>query len=198
MVSTRTLPASVALPPMRLQYSKQDTMREVEQWATSLGLRPLTDAPDTFGRAGGNTQLAGGGAATLVPSVFISYAHDDKPKWLTLVKGTLGGFKQCRIWTDEQIGASNEFDPVIKGTLESSPIAILLVSQRFAASLYIQSIESKGALEGHRQGKKKILWLNVDITEEMGVELPKALTDIEAVWDRKVPLERRRQCNSTR
>ena len=71
--------------------------------------------------------------ATVVPSVFISYAHADKPKWLTLVKDTLGGFnKQCRLWTDEQIGASNEFDQVIQGTLDSSPIAILLVSQRFA------------------------------------------------------------------
>ena len=189
MVSTARY-HSVALPAIWPQYSKQDTMREVEQWATNLGLRPLADAPDTFGAAGGNTQLAGGGAATVVPSVFISYAHADKPKWLTLVKDTLGGFK-CRLWTDEQIGASNEFDQVIRGTLESSPIAILLVSQRFAASDYIQSVELKEALAGHQQGKKKILWLNVDITKEMGVELPEALTNIEAVTDwKKFPLER--------
>jgi TIR domain len=190
MVSTARY-HSVALPPVWAQYSSVDTMREVDQWVMNLGLRPLTEAPDTFGARGDNQQLVGGGGATIVPSVFISYAHDDEPKWLALVKKTLGGFnKQCRIWTDEQIGASNEFDPVIQGTLDSSPIAILLVSQRFSGSEYIQSIELKEALAGHKEGKKKILWLNVDITRDMGVELPTELKAIEAVCDPEIPLER--------
>jgi formylglycine-generating enzyme required for sulfatase activity len=75
--------------------------------------------------------------------IFISYSHNDK-EWLTKIDPFLKGLKQkadFEIWSDENIMPSNKWDSEIKKALFEADAAILLVSQDFLVSDYINNIE---------------------------------------------------------
>jgi hypothetical protein len=154
----------VAPPIAWTGFDDTSSMQEVDQWTTNLGLRPLSDVPDAFGRRGEipQQQLSPDSAAVgVVPSVFISYAHDDA-EWLQQVLNTIRPLtkRMCRVWTDDAIRPASDWNQSIQSNLESAQIVMLLVSESFLASEYVQNIELKRALRAAEEGKKKVLWVH--------------------------------------
>jgi hypothetical protein len=78
-------------------------------------------------------------SAGLPVDVFVSYAHKDRywKDWLVDGPWSAGPFK-VRFWTDDQIRPSDDWHKRIKTSLESAKIVVLLVSQSFLNSAFIQ------------------------------------------------------------
>jgi len=90
-----------------------------------------------------------------VPKIFISYSHRDESvkdelvQQLTLLKnnGTI------TIWEDRQILPSQRWDEKIEKHLESSSIAIFLISPDFLSSTYINQYEIPNILAKEKKGE---------------------------------------------
>lgn len=94
-------------------------------------------------------------------NVFISYAHADKDylkKITSYVNNRIA--PNINIWTDEEgISPGNKWDDVIKNQLQTSDIILLLISNDFVQSLYINDVELKSALD--REAQKKCIIIPV-------------------------------------
>ena len=87
--------------------------------------------------------------------IFVSYSHKD-PQYLGddsllgFLKG-LGADGDVDFWTDERIAAGSLWDDEIRNRLESSDIALVLVSQAFLDSPYCTRVEIGSFLDACRQ-----------------------------------------------
>ena len=91
-------------------------------------------------------------------SLFISYCHEEKD-YLKQLKVYLNE-RDCpkiNIWDDGAIMPGKEWDTEIKRRLNSSNIIILLISQSFLNSDYINKTELKIALEKHDKGQCRVI-----------------------------------------
>jgi len=154
----------VAPPAMWRNADIATAMQDVHDWTRNLDLRPLSDAADIFsGPRQGTSQLSPLPAkAAVLPMVFVSYAHrGEDPKWCDLllkeIEPLIG--PRCRVWTDHDIKPGTDWSQNIDSALESCQIVILLVSESFLASEFIQNVELKRALDAAAAGKKKVLWV---------------------------------------
>lgn len=93
-------------------------------------------------------------------SIFVSYAHEDRKvleglrKPLSLIERKFG---VQLVWDDYNIHVGDEWEREIWIYLTHTPLAILLVSQDFAASDYIQTIELRTLLKRHSRGEVTLL-----------------------------------------
>ena len=96
-------------------------------------------------------------------SVFISYSHKDK-KWLTELKKWLKPLEQQGLidrWDDTEIKAGDEWRKEIEKALDAAKAAILLVSQDFVTSNFIEKDELPELLEKAANEGLKIFWIAV-------------------------------------
>jgi internalin A len=102
--------------------------------------------------------------------LFISYNHLDK-KWLTQLRKWLKPLEQLdliRIWSDQEIKGGTEWQKEIKKALSSAKVALLLISQDFLNSDFINNNELPQLLKKAKDEGLIILWIAV---EESTVEL---------------------------
>lgn len=87
--------------------------------------------------------------------VFVSYAHDDSAA-LREMQSMLQILKKngtIDIWTDSEILPGQNFSQVIKDSLMSADIVLLLISSSFLNSDYIWRNEMQVALKNSKEGK---------------------------------------------
>jgi hypothetical protein len=104
-------------------------------------------------------------AAPLRPrrTVFISYSHKDR-KWVLFLKEFLKVLETEGIisfWDDEKIKAASHWRKEIEKALDSACAAVLLVSQDFLTSEFIQGCELPALLQAAEQKGAKIFWIPI-------------------------------------
>lgn len=93
-------------------------------------------------------------------SIFVSYAHEDRKILEGLRKPLLllqHQFGVQLVWDDMRIQTGDRWEREIQIYLTRAPLAILLVSQDFAASNHIQTIELRTLLKRHSRGEVTLL-----------------------------------------
>lgn len=91
--------------------------------------------------------------------IFISYSHKDESVKEELVNN-LSSLKEeglITIWEDRQILPSQKWNDEIGSHLETSDIAIFLVSPDFLSSKYINEIEVPNVLKKYNDGKIEVI-----------------------------------------
>jgi hypothetical protein len=95
--------------------------------------------------------------------IFISYSHKDR-KWLDTLKSFLTLLEDngnVRPWDDTKITPGEPWRAAIDEALAGASIAVLLVSQDFIASKFIQKVELPQLLEHRANGRLEVLWIPV-------------------------------------
>ena len=89
--------------------------------------------------------------------VFLSYSHKNKALVERLRKHLTSLEQENKIsgWYDRNMTGGIAFDEEVKKHLESAGIILLLVSEDFMASDYINSVELKRAMERHEDKNAK-------------------------------------------
>jgi predicted acylesterase/phospholipase RssA len=119
--------------------------------------------------------------------VFISYSHQDR-KWLERFQTALKPFvrnQSFKVWADEQIQVGAGWQKEIDQALASTKVAVLLVTENFLASDYINNVELKHFIEQSEKRNVVISWIAVTATNFE--ETP--LKDIQCANDPGKPLE---------
>ena len=91
-------------------------------------------------------------------NLFISYSHEDKSYFESLKKYINN--KNCpniNIWDDGEIEPGMEWDQQIKNKLNDAQLILLLISQDFLNSNYIDEIELKEAFKRHDEKKCRVI-----------------------------------------
>jgi internalin A len=91
--------------------------------------------------------------------IFVSYSHRDRAylnddHLIGFLKG-LERDDSVRFWMDESLMAGDRWDEKIKKELETSHIALLLISQAFLDSFYCMNIEVKNFLHRRQASRWK-------------------------------------------
>lgn len=113
--------------------------------------------------------------------IFVSYSHHDRA-WCErlfdeFVNTTFG---DCRVWTDAQLRAGDQWDEEIGKRLQTSTVAVLLVSACFLRSAYIGEREYPTLLERARTAGLRLVWFPVGITREALLAERPELAEIQA------------------
>jgi predicted acylesterase/phospholipase RssA len=121
-------------------------------------------------------------------SVFISYAREDA-KWMNMFAAHLqpyvdkGAFS---VWVDTQIKPGDQWDEKIKQALDSTKVALMLVTPNFLKSNYILKKELKYFLKASQENGLIIFWVaveNVPYEETHLAPYQSANTDPEKALD---------------
>jgi hypothetical protein len=73
-------------------------------------------------------------------SIFVSYAHDDR-QWLDRILQQLPASVREKTWTDETIRPGDMWKVEIESALANATVAVLLVTQQFLDSKFINQTE---------------------------------------------------------
>jgi hypothetical protein len=93
--------------------------------------------------------------------IFISYSHRDR-KWLDTLKTYLTLLEDngnVRAWEDKQITSGQEWRVAIDEALAGASITLMLVTQDFIASKFIQSVELPQLLDHRDNGRLEAHWV---------------------------------------
>lgn len=90
------------------------------------------------------------------PRVFISYCHDDV-QWLRDLELYLEGL-DVEPWEDTRIKPGELWRDEIAHAIEGADAAVLLVTQRFIRSKFIQEVELPALLRRYH-GSEKLFWI---------------------------------------
>ena len=86
---------------------------------------------------------------------FVSYSHADKKKWLPLIQKKLAVLEReglLDLWDDTRIKPGDDWYAEIDKALKASRIALLLISDEFLSSTFIQNKEMADLLLAHKAG----------------------------------------------
>ena len=92
-------------------------------------------------------------------SIFVSYSHDDEDL-LTELNKQLAPLRRnpaLKVWTDNDIIGSQDWDTEIKNNLVTADIVLLLVSPGFLSSEYIYSNELSVAMTRHDNSEASVV-----------------------------------------
>lgn len=114
------------------------------------------------------------------PEIFVSYSHHDSPWRARLFDDYIcTTFGDCRIWTDAQIRAGDRWDEEINRRLQSSSVAVLLVSEHFLASKFITEREFPIIMAREREAALRVVWIPIAIERSTLIDRPE-LSGIQA------------------
>lgn len=128
--------------------------------------------------------------------VFVSYAHDDDQGdqgWLHQVEPTLKGLSMARqvpYWCDKHIGPGERWEKEIFKHVDQARVAVLLVSPKFLASVYIMKKELPRILDNMKAGLQMLPVLVEDCAYTHHPELPERQFCGPKVGHRLTPLAR--------
>jgi hypothetical protein len=103
-------------------------------------------------------------SSTDAPLVFVAYQHADA-EWVDYLRKHLGALihsERIEFFSDREIGGSDEWDPAIRGKLNSAKVIVPMISPNFLGSRYIQSVELPTAIRRHVRGEVKVLPVLLD------------------------------------
>lgn len=117
------------------------------------------------------------------PPIFISYAHEDR-QWLLKLRSALRPLEhraQLAVWDDFRLQAGDSYQQHISEAIGRAPVAVLIVSNAFFASTFIQEVELPQLLEKNQQGTCRLLWLLLEGDEWLKSPLQAilSLNDVE-------------------
>jgi len=100
------------------------------------------------------------GAPEEFVNVFVSYAREDR-RWLdpdhrfSLIPFLMESLRRHKVafWFDKELKPGDEFSRLIEGEIDQSQIALLIVSQSFLNSEFIENREMPRIAERARLGK---------------------------------------------
>jgi hypothetical protein len=98
-------------------------------------------------------------------NVFVSYSHDDNPKWLERVRVHLKPLARdgkLDLWDDTRIKAGDRWRKEIEAALERASVAVLLISADFCASDFINDHELRKLLRA-AESERGLVVLGVHI-----------------------------------
>lgn len=119
--------------------------------------------------------------------VFISYSHEDV-KWLEKVKIFLAPLERAdlvKVWDDREIQPGAPWLEEIRQSLESARVAVLLISQNFWHSVFIQETELPQLLKKAQERECRVFWIAISSSTVEASELSK----YQAANDPKRPLD---------
>jgi hypothetical protein len=95
--------------------------------------------------------------------IFISYSHDDRHLCDEFIKmaAPLIRYTGVSMWSDADIQPGRDWKKAIDEALNSTSVAVLLVSKAFLASHFIQSKELPYFLDAAKNRGVEILWILV-------------------------------------
>lgn len=102
------------------------------------------------GKAGESLSVSGKASMRPRTKLFISYAHTDKKRWLGKIQKKLAVLETeglLDVWDDTRIKPGRDWEKEIEKALTESRIALLLISDGFLASRFIQDKEFSVLLE---------------------------------------------------
>jgi tetratricopeptide (TPR) repeat protein len=97
--------------------------------------------------------------------LFISYAHDDRKRWLEPVRRHLLSVQNVgavHVYDDSKLRPGQEWDPELKRQLDEADIVVLVVTPAFLASAYCTSVEVTRAMDRHKDGAARIVPILAD------------------------------------
>jgi class 3 adenylate cyclase len=131
-------------------------------------------------------EIGAAAAGQRVPSVVISYSHQDKT-WLSKLQTHLRPYerdKKISYWDDTKINAGARWREEIKKALGGARVAVLLVSPDFLASEFIAMNELPPLLNAGRNDGLQVLWVPLRASAFEETEI----CEYQAVCDPKKPL----------
>lgn len=119
--------------------------------------------------------------------VFISYARQDRSKWLQMVKKFLKPLEKdgLIIWTDEKIRVGTDGKKDIEYQLRSVKVGLLVITQHFLNSDFIDKVEIPPLIQASQEG----MILIPLICEHCSYLLDDRLKHLDSRPDPKFPLE---------
>jgi tRNA A-37 threonylcarbamoyl transferase component Bud32 len=113
--------------------------------------------------------------------IFVSYSHHDRAWCERLFDDYVNTtFGDCRVWTDAQLRAGDAWNAQIEARLQTSTVAVLLVSEHFLRSTYIGEREYPTLLGRAREAGLRLVWFPLGITRgQLLAERPE-LAEIQA------------------
>lgn len=120
--------------------------------------------------------------------VFISYAHEDKA-WREEFERMLAPARERRlldVWSDDIIAAGDNWYDSIKQALARARVALLLVTDHFLESEFINREELARLLAAAKSGGVSLRWVPISASLYRFTEL----NDIQACWDPEQPLDK--------
>jgi len=120
--------------------------------------------------------------------VFISYAHQDV-QWREEFERMLAPARErglLDVWSDDAIEAGENWFQNIQRALERARVGLLLVTDHFLQSKFINREELARLLTSAKSGGVSIRWVPVSAALYQFTEL----NDVQACWDPKQPLDK--------
>ena len=134
--------------------------------------------------------------------VFISYSHADK-EHVALVREYLQTLEKVgiiKLWSDTEILAGDRWNSKIDEALQCAGAAVLMVTEEFLRSAFIQDVEVPALIEKADKFGTKIFWIHVDpstvfLTHPHIAELQSPLPNPKrSLWERRPAAVRQRAC----
>jgi hypothetical protein len=131
------------------------------------------------------------------PSVFVSYAHQDKD-WHRRLIQMLGPLKTRyvhAIWHDLLLQPGVDWSKEIDTSLDAARIVVLMVTPAFLDSQFIQTRELAPVLAAVAAGEKTLLWVYVSTCayDDAGIGKYQAAHDITEPLDALSPADQNKQ-----
>ena len=122
-------------------------------------------------------------------TIFISYSHADKP-WLERFENALKIGVTSELyttWSDQQIGAGEQWERKIEANIASARMALLLVTPEFLQSTYIGTKELPAIVDRNRRKGLVLQWVPIERVTDVKLDLV-GLRGIQSLWDIDRPL----------